>query len=59
MYEWAKSNGLLNTVETFFEILNANTEFKGMDIPMLIQCLRSLENSHKVEIIGEDGVKFF
>jgi len=59
IYDWAKSNGLLNTVETFFEIMNAETQFKGMDFPMLLHCLKTLEKSQKAELIGEDGVKFF
>ncbi len=59
IYQWAQSNGLLNTVETFFEILNAKTEFKGMDMPMLLQCVKTLVTAGKAEILGQDGVKFF
>ena len=67
IYSWAKANGMLQTVCTFYELTEGEDtiaeDFYGMDNGLLIKALRTLEVQNKAEIIMDDatpgGVKFF
>ena len=58
IYSYAQSNGLANSVATFYELVNSNQEFKNMDYAMLTKCLQSLQSRGKAELIDPEGVKF-
>ncbi|KAH7969076.1 vacuolar protein-sorting-associated protein 25 [Rhipicephalus sanguineus] len=66
IYDWADATGHLNTVCTFYELVQgddtADTEFAGLDVDLLRISLQTLEKQGKAELIsfdGSDGVKFF
>ncbi|KAL1416444.1 hypothetical protein MTO96_000725 [Rhipicephalus appendiculatus] len=66
IYDWADATGHLNTVCTFYELVQgddtADTEFAGLDVDLLRLSLQTLEKQGKAELIsfdGSDGVKFF
>jgi len=60
IYSYAESNGLAKSVATLFELTTAEgAEFSGMDITMLIRCLKALQTQGKAELMGDEGVKFF
>jgi len=66
MYQWANSNGMVNTVCTLYELINgddtSNQEFHGMESWLLTRALKTLEQQRKAELIsfdGNEGVKFF
>jgi ESCRT-II complex subunit VPS25 len=66
IYDWVVSNGLLNTVCTFYELTNgddtAAEPFHGLDKAVLAKALGHLEQQNKAELItvsGNEGVKFF
>uniref|UniRef100_A0A1I7WIR7 Vacuolar protein-sorting-associated protein 25 n=1 Tax=Heterorhabditis bacteriophora TaxID=37862 RepID=A0A1I7WIR7_HETBA len=66
IYEWAVSNGLLNTPCTLYEITNGDDtvqeSFYGLEKDVLLKALRSLEVQRRAQLmnIGTDieGVKF-
>uniref|UniRef100_A0A914CWY6 Vacuolar protein-sorting-associated protein 25 n=1 Tax=Acrobeloides nanus TaxID=290746 RepID=A0A914CWY6_9BILA len=66
LYEWASSNGLLNTVITLTDIIEgedtANESFAGLEKPILIRAIESLQSQRRavlVELNNEiGGVKF-
>lgn len=66
VYEWADASGHINSVCTFYELLQGDdtqdTEFAGLDVDVLRMSLQSLEKQGKAELItfdGSEGVKFF
>jgi len=66
IYRWASSNGMLNTVCTFYELTSGDDttkeEFHGLDTWLLTRSLKVLEQQKKAEIISlndSEGVKFF
>lgn len=66
IYDWADATGHLNSVCTFYELVQgdnaAHTEFFGLDVDLLRLALQTLEKQGKAELItfdGSDGVKFF
>lgn len=66
IYNWIKETGQLNTILTFYEILeeNSNSPFHKMDQKLFVRILTHLNNQNKCEIIGdtdslECGVKFY
>jgi len=66
IYEWAVSNGLLNTPCTLYEITegddSVNESFHGLDKDVLIKALRSLENQRRAQLLNvgsaTEGIKF-
>jgi ESCRT-II complex subunit VPS25 len=66
IYEWASSNGLLNSVFTLHDLVQgedtANESFHSLDRDVLVKAIQSLEGQRRavfVEIEGEkSGVKF-
>ena len=34
-------------------------DFHGLETPILVRALKSLQSQRKAEVIGDDGVKFF
>ena len=53
---------VLNTAENIkskMNMYNFVSEFHGLETPILMRALKSLEKQHKAEIMGDDGVKFF
>lgn len=63
IYHWVSNNGLMNTVCTLFELVNgddtAGEDFHGLEMPVLMRALQTLQQQRKAEIMGTDGVKFF
>uniref|UniRef100_V5HPT3 Vacuolar protein-sorting-associated protein 25 n=1 Tax=Ixodes ricinus TaxID=34613 RepID=V5HPT3_IXORI len=66
VYEWADASGHLNSVCTFYELVQGDdttdTEFAGLDVDVLRLALQALEKQGKAELItydGSEGVKFF
>ncbi|XP_077997606.1 vacuolar protein-sorting-associated protein 25-like [Glandiceps talaboti] len=66
LYQWASTNGLLNTVCTLYELVSGDDtskeEFHGLDMMLLKRSLKTLEAQRKAELIsfdGNEGVKFF
>lgn len=59
-------NGLTDTVCTLYELTEGedtvDREFHGLERPLLVKALKTLENEGKAELInidGNEGVKFF
>lgn len=68
IYGWVKETGQLNSILTFYEILeedaNSGRPFYKMDLKLFIRVLNHLNSQNKAEIIGEPessdaGVKFY
>lgn len=63
IYQHAQENGLVNSVCTFYELVNTpDKEFTGLSQEVLIKVLEKLQDDEKAElIISNDisGVKFF
>ncbi|CAI4224115.1 unnamed protein product [Auanema sp. JU1783] len=66
IYDWAVSNGFLNTPCTLYEIAHgddtANESFYGLEKEVLIKALRVLESQRRAQLINlgsdSEGVKF-
>lgn len=63
IYQFAKENGLTNTVCTIYELQEgddaAGQPFHGLDTELLIKSLKSLEIKNQCELFdGNEGVKF-
>lgn len=66
IYEWAVSNGLLNTPCTLYEIAHGddtvNESFFGLEKEVLLKALRSLEVQRRAQLFNigteSEGVKF-
>ncbi|CAE1331094.1 VPS25 [Acanthosepion pharaonis] len=66
IYKYVVYNGLTDTVCTLYELTEGedtvDREFHGLERPLLVKALKTLENEGKAELInidGNEGVKFF
>jgi len=68
IYEWADSNGYINSVCTLYELHSGEdvngTSFEGADEELLRRAIGILEGQGKAKLFkgetsSEDGVKFF
>ncbi|XP_014782407.1 vacuolar protein-sorting-associated protein 25 [Octopus bimaculoides] len=66
IYKYITDNGMTDTMCTFYELTSGedtvNKEFHGLEKPLLIKALKTLENEGKAELMlteSIEGVKFF
>ncbi|KAH7715616.1 CRE-VPS-25 protein [Aphelenchoides avenae] len=59
IYEWGSSNGLLNSIVTFYDLTQgedtANESFHGLDRDVLVKAIQSLESQRKAVFVDREG----
>jgi len=62
IYKYVLDKGMTNSVFTIYELTNGDDfqDFSGMDLPVLLKALETLEVAGKAEVMCDgEGVKFF